>query len=231
MNGIKIFKFFFIFILSIFIKNIFSMEIPTPKLERRYSTPSFREQRGCPGMLQELLIISGYFKLEEYVINYLETTKEIENLFEQLDKFVIDYLNITNQTITNITAYDPERITSESEQSVKNLVRFFKICIENKDNEEIKEILKTIETQQECNIATISQDIICRNWTEVTLPNLQEDSNTLSQKLKVDVCEIWNNFISKRLLTKIFQKVEDQIGRNKTIKMINSLQQNFNLQI
>ncbi len=270
MNNIKNSMFFFIFINLLFFahKQLFSMKksesitIPKENLEKSCSNPDLREERGCIGNLQELLIASGFYKIEEYIkkIMDLDTilkepindrpfkkkelekwknkyqnkiiikTKQIENLYEKLDEFVEEYLNITNQKITNLKNDEPERISEQSEQSVPKQIEFFKICMKNisESENDLKSIFETIKSQKESYIEIISKDWKARNWEDITLPNLKKDSKNLSDILKKDIDTIWKNFISKRLLTDIFQEMQDKFGKNKSIKMFFELEETFN---
>ncbi|MBU4269379.1 hypothetical protein KKE07_00690, partial [Candidatus Dependentiae bacterium] len=160
-------------------------------------------------------------------------TKQIENLYKKLDKFVEEYLNMTNQKITDLKNEEPDRITEQSEQSVSIQIEFFKICMKNisESENDLKSIFETIKSQKESYIETISSDWIKRDWKDTTLPNLKKDSENLSVILNKDINTIWKNFISKLLLIDIFDSIKDHFGPKVAFSRIDDLQSTFEFKI
>ena len=87
--------------------NLFSMN-RCPLKEKTYSTPIEREKNDTPGNLQELIIASGYFKLELYIKRLISLDKKLTELTNTMPTKKSKQKVWTNKNIKPITVITPK---------------------------------------------------------------------------------------------------------------------------
>lgn len=148
--------------------NIFSMK----KLERRYSTPKMRESKSTPGTLQEILIASGFFFLEEYIL-------ELINLYKQEEIIISQGKNILKKR--KLKKWKRENI-----KKIQKITTQIKL-LEERIDIFIKEY-KSIMTQKITNIRQEEINRIALNSNE-SLPNLLDNLKLYLKDKSYDILE------------------------------------------
>ncbi|MFH1461800.1 MAG: hypothetical protein ABIF12_02560 [bacterium] len=145
---------------------------PKPKLPKQYSSPDIREKNSTPGTLQELLIASGFFFLEEYVLELINLYKQEEIIISQ-GKNILKKRKLKKWKRENIKKI--RKITTQIKLLEERIDIFF-------------EEYKSIITQRITNIRQEEINRITLNSNE-SLPNLLDNLKLYLKDKDNDILE------------------------------------------
>jgi hypothetical protein len=183
---------------TFFVKNVFSMKRTISRDDiRRYSRPIDRERNSSPGILQELLIASGYFFFEESLTQILENLTSLEGCTKDVG------FKKKKKALENWKKENKEKI-SISTKEISNLIKNLDEYVEN---------YNFIASQQITDIRQEEINRIVVNSLE-SLPKVLDRLKTYIYTKDNDILDWILSTIKSQQNCYIFTITEDFINRN-----------------
>ncbi|KKP24874.1 MAG: hypothetical protein SZ59_C0001G0192 [candidate division TM6 bacterium GW2011_GWF2_28_16] len=194
------------------------------KENSKLTLPEQRIKNKETGMLQELLIESGYFEYSRFLIDYLNINNELEELLnnqpdnrKQLNKWLKENAYLIAQktealkklkediekylelykfvTTQEITTVQQNEAYRMVANSEQSILFISKQINKNEnDIEYIQSALETIEYHKSCALKSLAADLIKEDWATVTLPDLIKDTIKLIRIFYQIKCKINPDF-------------------------------------